>query len=452
LQTSESKASPLALLAATCSSIGKTDAEKKDLKTTTTTPTILSKLSPSQEPGKISSFKPYKLENRRSSPSAMRSSPPVLVSNSNIVSTKASLPPPNNMMENQVHCSPSTRMSEKSSKMTPPPPPAAKELDEYTKYQERIARDMKCHSVSPPLPHNMSPKVPMLPHHHHHHHHGSNRNHVDYLQCKTNGRPSHQHPELLSGSVRPSTIPPCSCPMCHSGRGGDGKCHIQPYQSLPGIYHPSHKGAPIPHHPPPVMQCRDPGCTNCTKMPPTKTLQNFVHPALAHQCTHTSPTHKGPYLPPPPSSVSVAYDPYFVKNGLSPHKPKPYVCNWVFEGKHCGNNFVTSEELYQHLRTHTSLQQQRNNENESRVTPTLSPLTPNHGPITSSGQPSAGCNIHGCPCNGGQRKPSPRSIIPGYPYGSPVSSGLRYAPYGRPVSAGGSSLPGHFGSHGMYHY
>lgn len=448
ITTTESKASPLALLAATCSSIGKTDAEKKEIKTTTTTPTILSKLSPSQESEKKSSFKPYKLDDKRSSPSStMRSSPPVLVSNSNIVSTKASLP---SSIGSPAKGSSNRAIDKISNGML-----NAREFDEYSRYQDRLSRDMKCHSVSPPLPH-LPPKVSMLPHH------GPNHNHADCIQCKTGLRPPHPtppHGDVLS-SVRPSTAPPphpCSCPMCHSGRNvPDGKCHFPPHPSIPGIYQPMHKGASLP---PPVMQCRDPGCTNCTKLPTSKSLQNFVHPALVHQCAHNPPPHKSPY-PPHPANHQAPYDSYFSKNGLSPHKPKPYVCNWVFEGKHCGNSFVTSEELYQHLRSHTSLQQQRNNENEalSRSTPNISPIPPPahppsaHGPITPPGVPGT-CNIHGCPCSAGQRKTSPRPVIPGYSYGSSVSTGLRYSPYGRPVPAGGSGIPGHgFSSHSMYHY
>uniref|UniRef100_A0A7M6DQ95 C2H2-type domain-containing protein n=1 Tax=Clytia hemisphaerica TaxID=252671 RepID=A0A7M6DQ95_9CNID len=434
ITTTESKASPLALLAATCSSIGKTDAEKKDLKTTTTTPTILSKLSPSQDNTKKSSFKPYKLDDKRTPPpSTMRSSPPVLVSNANIVSTKASLP------NSPVRITPIRGPAEKTSIITPP---SSKDIDEYAKYQEKMNRDLKCHSVSPPLPH-FPPRVHMLPHH------GPNHNHADCLQCKTVGRPPHSvHSDLHPPPVRHGAAPPpCACAMC---RNGDSKCHIG-HSPLPGMYHPPpHKGAPLP--PPPGMPCRDPACTNCTKLPP-KTLQNFVHPALVHQCTHSSPAgpHKGPYPPPPPSVA--AYDSYFLKNRLSPHtKPKQHICNWVFEGKQCGSSFVTPEELYQHLRTHTSLQQQRNNENESRASTALSPLPPTHGPIPSPHNQPGVCNIHGCPCGGNPRKTPPRSIMPGYPYGSSAPSGLRYTPYGRPVSAGGNSLPGHFGSHGMYHY
>ena len=418
-----------------------------------------------------SSFKPYKLDsskhNKRSSPtsvsSAMRSSPPVFVSNTNIVSTKATSLPKS---VSPVRITSTARPDEnnKQAFVSSPGSHEKDTIEEYVKYQEKLNRDLNRHSVSPPIPHLPLPKVGMMPGSHYtHRHHPHGPNH-DFLQCRTSSSaassvrrsPHSLHNDIMSSSARLSTLlpPPCSCPMCRSGGGGsgDGKCHTPAHHPPLGIYphqSPIHKGIP----PPPSMRCRDPGCTNCTK--PPKTLQNFVHPALVHQCTHsTSSSHKsGPYHHPPPSS----YDPYFIKNGISPHRPKPYVCNWVFEGKHCGNNFVTSEELYQHLRTHTSLQQQRNNENESRASShaALSPSN-NHGPIPSPTQLS-GCNIHGCPCSagGGQRKSPPRAIIPGYPPfgGSSAPSGVRYNPYGRPVSTGGNNLPGHFaGSQGMYHY
>ena len=488
LQATESKASPLALLAATCSSIGKTDAEKKDLKTTTTSPIIVNKLSPSKQDNnnnninkKPTSFKPYKLDNsshnKRSSPtsitSTIRSSPPVLVSNTNIVSSKAL--PKSAVSPDRIMSATIGRPGVNSPGSTGGNNNIKKDMmEEYAKYQEKLNRDLKCHSVSPPLPH-LPPKVGMMqpPSAHHPHHHGGNHHHHAHdfaSQCRTSSSvtssavrrsPHSLHNDIIaSAAARSALPPPCSCAMCRSG--GDSKCHTSPHHpSLSGVY-PHHQSAAAALHskgfppppPPPGMPCRDPGCTNCTK--PPKTLTNFVHPALVHQCTHSTPTsHKpGPYPPPPPPPSS--YDPYFIKNGLSPHRPKPYVCNWVFEGKHCGSNFVTSEELYQHLRTHTSLQQQRNNENESRASSHAAALSPpnHHGPIPSPTQQSP-CNIHGCPCSGGaQRKSPPRSIMPGYPpFGSSAPSGVRYNPYGRPVSAGGNSLPGHFsGSHGMYHY
>jgi hypothetical protein len=37
------------------------------------------------------------------------------------------------------------------------------------------------------------------------------------------------------------------------------------------------------------------------------------------------------------------------------HSGLPLVCNWVSSGnEHCGKRFSTSEELLQHLRTHTT--------------------------------------------------------------------------------------------------
>lgn len=437
----ETKASPLALLAATCSSIGKTDAEKKDLKTTTTTPIILSKLTPSQET-KRSSFKPYKNEDRKSpsqqhqqqqlpaKSAPMRSSPPILVSNSNIVSSKVSA---SSINTSHVRSSSAEIMHEKSALISP----SRKDYDEYAKYQDRVTKDMKdkgykkC-SISPPLPH-LPGKVPMMPHHH---------NHSDCTQCK----PGHPHSGMIPSVPRHRSVPhhQCSCAMCHN-RGVDPKCHYQSHPGgLPSIYHPSHKPTSLP--PPPVMACRDPNCTNCAKLPSSKTLQNFVHPALVQQCTHNSSPLKSPYVPPPPPHSS--YDSYFHKNGPNyPPKPKPHVCNWVADGKHCGSSFLTSEELYQHLRTHTSMQQQRNNDTTDTV--------PSNHPISISTQPPPPgvCTIHGCPC-GGQRKSSPRNGgIPGYSYNPSVTSSLRYTPYGRPLSTGSNPGTGHsYPPHNLYHY
>ena len=39
---------------------------------------------------------------------------------------------------------------------------------------------------------------------------------------------------------------------------------------------------------------------------------------------------------------------------VSHHGTAPYVCNWVSGSDYCGKRFASSEELWQHLRTHTS--------------------------------------------------------------------------------------------------
>lgn len=121
--------------------------------------------------------------------------------------------------------------------------------------------------------------------------------------------------------------------------------------------------------------CRDANCTNCrTPMNPYG-LQAPVQQCGPHcmQCDNmTKPTEQsaGPYSCYYPHSLAM-----FKSVQEEGH---PYVCNWVSGAKHCGKSFATSEDLFQHLRTHTQL---GNN--------SVSPPIP---------QPSAPCTIHGCPC------------------------------------------------------
>ena len=70
--------------------------------------------------------------------------------------------------------------------------------------------------------------------------------------------------------------------------------------------------------------CRDPFCTTCPPSTPPCAVPGC---AGGVQCEH--------------SKVSAA--------------PRPYVCNWIAADQYCGKKFATSDELLQHLRTHTNL-------------------------------------------------------------------------------------------------
>lgn len=268
---------------------------------------------------------------------------------------------------------------------------------------------------SPPFGY-LQPRVPMMSNMHHHagheHHHG----HGECTQCKTH-RP-HSEPLALSRQPPlPQPLPaPCACAMCMRS---ESKCHYQqPGGPLLSLYPPS----PYKQSPSMINTCRDPNCTNCSK--PASSIQNFLHPALIHQCTHGSLPNK-PIFPPPilPSHTSTHEHP-------SKTNPKPFVCNWVAEGKHCGSAYTTSEELFQHLRTHTSLQQQQQNECETLISQST----------RLTGNPQNTCKIHRCPCNSNNaRKPSPRTSVPGYAYSPLGGNTIRYGPYQRPVPSGGST-------------
>lgn len=106
-----------------------------------------------------------------------------------------------------------------------------------------------------------------------------------------------------------------------------------------------------------VPVCRDPYCTGCSlsshllgaSNPGAKTPTSC--PAGCTQCDHVS---KAPsYLGHSPAAAAYAHAQLAA---LAAASQLPYVCNWIAgDAAYCGKRFSTSEELLQHLRTHTSL-------------------------------------------------------------------------------------------------
>ncbi|XP_046996456.1 zinc finger protein Noc [Schistocerca americana] len=95
-----------------------------------------------------------------------------------------------------------------------------------------------------------------------------------------------------------------------------------------------------------VPVCKDPYCTGCQYSSAAAAAaaaaahqQLLLCPSGCTQCDH----HK--------------YGLAALSAGLVPPLPyaRPYVCNWIVGETYCGKRFTTSDELLQHLRTHTSL-------------------------------------------------------------------------------------------------
>ncbi|XP_046742298.1 zinc finger protein Elbow [Diprion similis] len=158
-----------------------------------------------------------------------------------------------------------------------------------------------------------------------------------------------------------------------------------------------------------VPVCRDPYCTGCqlnsqllatsvaSKIPTT----SAGCPAGCAQCDHKS----GPASPYGPlgshGPVAAAYA-HAQLAALAAASQLPYVCNWIAgDGAYCGKRFSSSDELLQHLRSHTSV----------------------------SGDPAAALSLL-----------SPHGLPPSHPllsrtYPTPPLSPLataRYHPYGKP--------------------
>ncbi|XP_019644565.1 PREDICTED: zinc finger protein 503-like [Branchiostoma belcheri] len=162
--------------------------------------------------------------------------------------------------------------------------------------------------------------------------------------------------------------------------------------------------------------CRDPYCTNCQGA-------QLAAAAGCKQCTHDTPYPSPfPYLPLGhpglySASTSMAGAPGLGTPLYSPYSTMlPHVCNWVSGTSSCGKRFATSEELLQHLRTHTMSGSQAG----SLSIPSLTSSALN------------GCHLH---------YPSAASaaglLRPGYPT-SPVNGlhSYRYHPYKPPMPTG----------------
>lgn len=103
--------------------------------------------------------------------------------------------------------------------------------------------------------------------------------------------------------------------------------------------------------------CRDPYCTGCSlsshllaaSSPGAKTPTSC--PAGCTQCDHAKTTSA--YMQHSPAAAAYAHAQLAV---LAAASHLPYICNWIAgDAQYCGKRFSTSEELLQHLRTHTSV-------------------------------------------------------------------------------------------------
>lgn len=104
--------------------------------------------------------------------------------------------------------------------------------------------------------------------------------------------------------------------------------------------------------------CRDPYCTNCQL---AATAGRLPCPSGCTQCNHDRiPTSLGSLsstFPPIPGLVPGFGSSLYSQASLAPPGlvPPSNVCSWMVNGTYCGKRFATSEELLNHLRTHTNL-------------------------------------------------------------------------------------------------
>ncbi|XP_034048491.1 zinc finger protein 703-like isoform X2 [Thalassophryne amazonica] len=175
--------------------------------------------------------------------------------------------------------------------------------------------------------------------------------------------------------------------------------------------------------PPSFMQglCRDPYClsypsvshlggSNCNSCihDPSSTLKSsfpLVYPSHPLHSLHPSSLSS--------SSSSSLSHPLYTYGFMLPNDPLPHACNWVSTGGPCDKRFSTSDELLAHLRTHTALPVGMDGKLLS-VCPTVSTSGP------------ASCHLHLPHQSSPASMPSSLSLRP------PHSLGLaRYHPYSK---------------------
>lgn len=186
-----------------------------------------------------------------------------------------------------------------------------------------------------------------------------------------------------------------------------------PYVSYARVKTPSGGEALVP-------VCKDPYCTGCQfSMHNQQLLMSGATGPCPSGCTQCDHQKYGlamamslvPPGPVPPSSL--AY----------PQLSRPYVCNWIAGDAYCGKRFGTSEELLQHLRTHTSLTSAADAASAAAVTSSASALLNPHSLFSSAALHRAASGYPNPPL-------SPLSAARYHPYAKPAMPGsLAASPY-----------------------
>ncbi|XP_061674415.1 zinc finger protein 703 [Syngnathoides biaculeatus] len=197
--------------------------------------------------------------------------------------------------------------------------------------------------------------------------------------------------------------------------------------------------------PPSLMQglCRDPYClaypnaphlggSNCSTCvhDPSSLKSGFplVYPSHHLHSLHSSALSSG-------TTPSLSH-PLYTYGFMLPNEPLPHACNWVSVGGPCDKRFATSEELLAHLRTHTALPGMVDSKLLSAYPSSISSTSSCHlhlPPHSSPGSLSSSFSLRGSPGLGLARyHPYSKSHLPGAP-GVPMpsipSSSAYYSPY-----------------------
>ena len=445
----DAKKSPLALLAQTCSSIGKPDPPPRDsneMKTGLTAPLdIGGKKSPEKAATTIheldrSSFKPYKQNEKRDGDAyvtkiaafekaASRGSPLSVITSTDSkpiasATTFTSSPP-----------SPTKTRTESSR------PSSNQSTTETVSSHTSTGHSFGCGAHSPS-------------------HRGDSKPHAQVSSAQI--LPTHLVPPALATGFKPSTSLASTSPTSgHCGCPSQLLGHHLPHIADPASISKDHAGhllaatAGSPYATAyarvktadggttlmPI--CRDPYCSHCQS---ASLAASAATGAACTQCRHDGLSLNGavPFALP----VHGAFPAYFQSGSptaaatpyLYPPPPVPaqtehgHVCNWVSGNTSCGKRFGSGEELLQHLRTHTM----QSNESISTPSPYAFAQSLNaqlsayymHYPAAAPIPGSYGLSKPGVP----QSPLSPGSALRYHPYKAPMPTSLATLP-GLPAGA-----------------
>ncbi|XP_024055701.1 zinc finger protein 503-like [Terrapene carolina triunguis] len=189
--------------------------------------------------------------------------------------------------------------------------------------------------------------------------------------------------------------------------------------------------------PPSVMTaslCRDPYClsyhcashlagaasASCAHDQALKSGYPLVYPTHPLHSVHSSLTGATP--------PSLAGHPLYPYGFMLPNDPQPHICNWVSANGPCDKRFATSEELLSHLRTHTAFP----------GTDKLLSSYPSSSSLASAAAAAMACHMH-IPTTGAPGSPGTLALrSPHHALG--LSS--RYHPYSKsPLPTPGAPVP-----------
>lgn len=227
---------------------------------------------------------------------------------------------------------------------------------------------------------------------------------------------SHHHAAMLAAAAANGGYP-----------GGPGQNQPNPYISYQRIKTPTGGEAIVPI-------CKDPYCPGCPYSAHTQQmLMGAPCPAGCTQCEHQkygmAAMMGGAGLPPghPYSQAAAA-----AAASAAAARSAPYVCSWVVGDAYCGKRFQTSDELFSHLRTHTG--------NLSDPAAAAAALA------QSQAQSLLGSLFPPSALRGGYPAPqlSPMSAA------AAAAAASRYHPYAKPPGAMGAGGPSPFGAPGAF--